>query len=34
MNFSELAGNLEGEDDLEILEEPPVKVNAPSDRGK
>lgn len=34
MNFLELAGNLKGEDDLEILEEPPVKVNAPPDRGK
>lgn len=27
MNFLELAGNLEGEDDFEILEEPPLKVN-------
>lgn len=37
MNFLELAGNLEEEDDLEILKEPPVRVNmsmtAP-DKGK
>lgn len=29
MNFLEAAENLEGEDDLEILEEPPSKVSAP-----
>lgn len=29
MNFLELAGNLEGEDDLEILEELPAKMIAP-----
>lgn len=28
-NFLEAAGNLEGEDDHEILEKLPVKVNAP-----
>lgn len=26
MNFLEQSGNLEGEDDLEVLEEPPVRV--------
>lgn len=37
MNFLEEAGNLEGEDDLEILEEAPVTVStpmAPPDKGK
>lgn len=29
MNFLEKASNLEGEDDLEILEEPPVRAIAP-----
>lgn len=37
MNFLELASSLKGEDDLEILEEPPGKVvdpMAPPDKGK
>lgn len=37
MNFLELAGNLEREDDIEILEQPPIKSIAPKpplDKGK
>lgn len=37
MNFLELAGNLEEYDDLEIIEDPPARVNMPlvaSDKGK
>lgn len=37
MNFLELAENLEGDDDLQILENPPAKGNVPviaPDKGK